>query len=71
MEIKLNIGLAELLQLIMQLPKAQRERLVAWMAEDEQVQREQVRDLLLRAPTMSRTQVERLSELRAAIDQWR
>jgi hypothetical protein len=71
MDIKLNIGLAELMQLIMQLPKAQRERLVAWMAEDEKTQREQVQELLLRAPTFSKAQLQRLSDVRAAIDQWR
>ena len=71
MDLKLNIGLAELMQLIMQLPKPQRDRLQAWMAEDEKTRRKQLEELLLRAPTFTEAQVERMAKIREAIDQWR
>jgi len=71
MELKLNIGLAELMQLITQLPKVQRDQLQAWMAEEDTTRRKQLKEMLLRAPTCSEAQVKRMAQVREAIDRWR
>lgn len=71
MEVKLDIGLAELMQLILQLPEGQRAKLQAWLSKDDQERRKALEELLLKAPTITDAQAKRYEEVRKAIDTWR
>lgn len=71
MEMKLDIGLAELMRLILQLPEEQRAKLQAWLSKDEKARRKALEELLLKAPTITDAQAKRYEEVRKAIDTWR
>ena len=71
MEVKLDIGLAELMQLILQLPEGQRAKLQDWLSKDDQARRKALEELLLKAPTINDAQAKRYEEVRKAIDTWR
>ncbi len=71
MDMKLDIGLTDLMRLILQLPEEQRVRLQNWLSKDEKARREALEELLLKAPTISDAQAKRYEEVRKAIDEWR
>jgi hypothetical protein len=71
MDMKLDIGLTDLMRLILQLPEEQRAKLQTWLSKDEKARRKALEELLLKAPTMSDAQAKRYEEVRKAIDEWR
>ncbi len=71
MELKLDLGVADLMRLILQLPEEQRARLKAWMTKGDTARQKELEELLLQAPTISDAQAERYAEIRKAIDAWR
>lgn len=71
MDMKLDIGLTDLMRLILQLPEEQRARLQNWLSKDEKARRKALEELLLKAPTISDAQAKRYEEVRKAIDEWR
>jgi len=71
MDLKPNLGMADLMRLILQLPEEQRARLKAWMAKGDKARQQELEELLLRAPTITDAQAERYAEVRKAIDAWR
>jgi hypothetical protein len=71
MDMKLDIGLTDLMRLILQLPEEQRARLQNWLSKDETARRKALEELLLKAPTISDAQAKRYEDVRKAIDEWR
>ena len=71
MEMKLDIGIADLMRLILQLPEEQRAKLQVWLAKDDKARRKALEELLLKAPTITDAQAKRYEEVRKAIDAWR
>ncbi len=74
MELKLDIGIEQLVELIRQLPARQRAKLEAALNESKTAPRTKDKtfeELLLSGPTLTKTELERIAEAREAINKWR
>lgn len=68
---KLDIDMADLKRLILQLSENERAKLQDWLSKDDKARRNALEELLLKAPTISEAQLKRMNRVRDAIDQWR
>jgi hypothetical protein len=74
-ELKVDIALSQLVELIRQLPARERRRLLSLFKEGglakPKTDKEKFSELLRSGPTFSKAQIKRMEETRAAISKWR
>jgi hypothetical protein len=72
MQIQVDIGFKDLLEIVKKLPKDQLLQLKKELEEKPvKTKREHFRDLLINGPTLSDEQIKTMEETRKAINKWR
>jgi hypothetical protein len=74
MEVKLDIGFEQLLQLVRQLSAKQRAKVKAALSEPKSPARphdKAFEELLLAGPTLTKAELDKMAEARDAINKWR
>lgn len=71
MQIQVDIGFNDLVEIVKNLPKDKLLQLKKELEEKPLTERDKFRDLLLNGPTLSDEQIKTMKETREAINKWR